>query len=33
MMMTAKYSTWLIADPEIEILPRLIMTVNAGEAY
>jgi len=30
-MMVCRFSSLLIADPEVEILQRFIMTVNAGE--
>lgn len=30
-MMVCRFSSLLIADPEVEIMQRFIMTVNAGE--
>jgi len=30
--MVARFSTYLIGDPEVTIEPRFIMTVNSGEA-
>jgi hypothetical protein len=31
-MMVARYSTILINDPEVSVMPRFIMTVNSGDA-
>lgn len=33
MMMVSKWSTYLIADAEVEIQARFIMTVNSGESF
>ena len=30
-MMVCRFSTLLIADPEVEVLQRFIMTVNSGD--
>lgn len=32
-MMVARFGTYLIADPEIVMQERLIMTVNSAEAF